>query len=102
MTANMLSMNEGQTQYLPIVPKSAAGLLYEGNVIRIGGDTATAAITVRNLGVHFDHHLDMNSQISHVISACSYHLLNINHISRYLPTTTKERVINALITTRID
>ena len=26
----------------------------------------------------------------------------INHISRYLPTTTKERVINALITSRID
>ena len=50
----------------------------------------------------FDHHLDMNSQISHVISACSYHLRNINHISRYLPTTTKERVINALITSRLD
>ena len=46
--------------------------------------------------------LDMNSQISHVISACSYQLPNINHISRYLPTTTKERVINALITSRID
>ena len=44
----------------------------------------------------------MNSQISHVISACSYHLGNINHISRYLPTTTKERVINALITSRLD
>ena len=44
----------------------------------------------------------MNSQISHVISACSYHLRNINHISRYLPTTTKERVINALITSRLD
>ena len=44
----------------------------------------------------------MNSQTSHVISSCSYHLRNINHISRYLPTTTKERVINALITSRLD
>ena len=44
----------------------------------------------------------MNSHTSHVISACSYHLRNINHISRYLPPTTKERVINALITSRID
>ena len=46
--------------------------------------------------------MDMNSHISHGISACSYHLRNINHISRYIPTTTKERVINALITSRID
>ena len=102
MTANLLSMNDSKTQYLPIVPKSAAWLLDEVNVIRIGDDTVTAATAVRNLGVYFDHHLDMSSQISHVISACSYHLRNINHISRYLPTTTKERVINALITPRLD
>ena len=102
MTANLLSMNDSKTQYLHIVPKSAAWLLDEVNVIRIGDDTVTAATTVRNLGLHFVHHLDMNSQISHVISACSYHLRNINHISQYLPTTTKEHVINALITSRID
>ena len=96
MTAHLLSMNDSNTQYLPIVPKSAAWLLYEVNVIRIGDDTATDATTVRNLGVYLDHHLDMNSQISHVISACSYHLRNINHISRYLPTTTMERVLNAM------
>ena len=102
MTANLLSMNDSKTQYLPIVPKSAARLLDGINVIRIGDNTVTAATTVRNLGVHFDRHLDMNSQTSHVISACSYHLRNINHISRYLPTTTKERVINALITSRLD
>ena len=102
MTANLLSMNDSKTQYLPIVPKSAARLLDGINVIRIGDNTVTAATTVRNLGVHFDLHLDMNSQTSHVISACSYHLRNINHISRYLPTTTKERVINALITSRLD
>ena len=102
MTANMLSMNDSKTQYQPIVPTYAAWLLDEVNVIRIGDDTVTAATTVCNIGVHFDHHLDMNSQISHVISACSYHLRNINHFSRYLPTTTKERVIDALITSRLD
>ena len=57
---------------------------------------------MRNLGVDFDHDLNKNSQVSHVISASSYHLRNINHISRYLPTTTKERVINAMITSRLD
>ena len=102
MIANLLSMNDSKTQFLAIVPKSAAWLLDEVNVILIGDDIVTAATTVRNLGVHFDRHLDMNSHTSHVISACSYHLRNINHISRYLPTRTKERAINALITSRID
>ena len=63
-------MNDSKTQYLPIVPKSAAWLLDEVNVIRIGDDTVTAATTVRNLGVHSGHHLDMNPHISNVISAC--------------------------------
>ena len=62
MTANLLSINDSKTQYLPIVPKSAARLLDGINVIRIGDNTVTAATTVRNLGVHFDRHLDMNSQ----------------------------------------
>ena len=102
IATNLLSMNDRKTQYLSIVPTSAAWLLYEVNVIRIGDDSVTAVTTVGNLGVHFYHHLDMNSQISHVISACSYNMRNINHINRYLPTTTKEHVINVLITSRID
>ena len=87
MTANLLSMNDSKTQYMPIVPKSAAWLLDEVDVTRIGDDTVTAATTVRNLGVHFDHHLDMNSQISHVISACSYHPRNINVVPELTNTT---------------
>ncbi len=95
MTANLLSMNDSKTQYLPIVPpKSADWLLDEVNVIRIGDDTVTASTTVCNLGVYFDHHLDMNSQISHVISACSYHLRNINHISRYLKFPQQQRNVS--------
>ena len=54
MTANMVSMNDSKTQYLPIVPKYAAWLLDVVNVIRIGDDTVTAATTVGNLGVFFD------------------------------------------------
>ena len=44
MTTNLLSVNDSKTQYLPIVPQSAAWLLDEVNVIRIGDDTVTAAL----------------------------------------------------------
>ena len=75
MTANLLSMNDNKTQYVPIVPKYAAWLLDDVILSRICDDTVTAATTVRNIGVHFDHHLDTNSQISHVISASSSNAL---------------------------
>ena len=100
MSANSLSMNDSNTQYLPIVPKSIACLV-DRVKIRVGEDIVTAATSVRNLGVYFDRHLDMNSHVSHVISACSFHLRNINHISRYLPKAAQERVVNAIITSRI-
>ena len=49
MTANLLSMNDSNTQYLPIVLKSAAWLFDEVNVIRVGDDTVTAATTVHHI-----------------------------------------------------
>ncbi|KAK2190021.1 hypothetical protein NP493_89g05021 [Ridgeia piscesae] len=47
-------------------------------------------------------HLDMKKQVSQTTSAYSFYLRNINHISRLLPRPTKERVVNAIITSRLD
>ena len=40
--------------------------------------------------------------MSQTISVCSFYLRNINHISRFLPRQTKERLVNAIITSRLD
>ncbi|KAK2175519.1 hypothetical protein NP493_721g01022 [Ridgeia piscesae] len=47
-------------------------------------------------------HLDTKKQVSQTISACSFYLRNINQISRFLPRPTKEHVVNAIITSRLD
>ena len=44
----------------------------------------------------------MKKQEPQTISACSFDLRNINHISRFLLRPTKERVVNAIITSRFD
>ncbi|KAK2170452.1 hypothetical protein NP493_1152g00011 [Ridgeia piscesae] len=49
-----------------------------------------------------DRHLDIKKQVSQTISACSFYLRNIKQISRFLPRSTKERVVNATITSRLD
>ena len=88
-------------QYLPIVPKSADAIV-DKSVIRVGTATITASLCVQCLGVCIDRHLDMKKQVSQTISACSFYLRNINQISRFLPRPTKERVVNALVTSRLD
>ena len=93
-------MNDGKTQYLPIMPNADA--IVDKSVIRVGMATITASLCVQCLGVCIDRHLDMKKQLSQTISACSFYLRNINHISRFLPRPTKERVVNAIITSRLD
>ena len=97
MARNSMFMNDGKTQYLPIVPKSADAIVDE-SVIRVGVATITASLCVQCLGVCIDRHLDMKRQMSQTISACSFYLRNINQISRFLPRPTKERVVNYHIT----
>ena len=47
--------------------------------------------------------IDMKKQVSQTISTCSIYLRNINNqISCFLPRPTKERVVNAIITSRLD
>ena len=99
MAWNSMCMNDGKTQYLPIAPKSTAAL---GSVIRVGVSTVTASRCVRNLGVFIDRHLDMKKQMSQTVSARSFYLRHINEISRFLPKPTKERIVNAIITLRLD
>ena len=60
-------MNDGKTQYLPIVSKSADAIMDE-SVIRVGVATITASPCVQCLGVCIDRHLDMKKQVSQTIS----------------------------------
>ena len=62
MTRNSMFMNDGKTQYLPIMPKSADAIV-DKSVIRVGVVTITASHCVQCLGVCIDMHLDMKKQL---------------------------------------
>ena len=83
MTRNSMFTNDGKTQYLPIVPKSADAII-DKKVIRVGVATITASLCVQYLGVCIDRHLNMKTQVLQTISACSFYLRNINQISQRL------------------
>ena len=83
------------------MPKSGDAIV-DKCVIRVGVATITASLCIQCLGVCADRHLDMKKQVSQTISSCSFYLRNISQISRFLPRPTKERVVNAIITSRLD
>ena len=52
-------MNNNKTEYLPVIPKTAAATaLVDGSVLRVGDATSPASRCVCNLGVVIDRHLD--------------------------------------------
>ena len=101
MPANYLQMNDSKSEILPVIPRQRTGLT-NGLRVRVGSDYVTAVRHVKNLGVYLDSHLDMTTQVSRTISTCSFHMRNIAQILRYLTRPTTERVVNALITSRLD
>ena len=56
-------MNDGKTQYLPIVHKSADAIV-DKSVIRVGMASITASLCVQCLGVCIDRHLDMKKRVA--------------------------------------
>ena len=99
MTANYLKVNEDK--FMPAVPRSAAHLM-EGLTISIGEVRVSAVNNVRNLGAYLDCHLDMSHNVAILLKSCYFHMYHIGQIRKFLPKKTIERVVNAMITSRID
>ena len=55
----------------------------------------------RQLGAHLDKHQDTKVQVSRTTSICSLHLRNIGLVHRYLTQPTAERVLNAMVASRL-
>ena len=102
MTTNYLQMNDSKSEILPVILRHKTNInMTEGLRVRVGSDYVTAVLHVNNIGVYLDRHLDMTTQVSRTTSTCSLHMRNIVQIIRYLTRPTTERVVNALITSRL-
>ena len=100
MTAKYLKVNDDKTEFMPVVPRSAAHLL-EGLTKSIGEVRVSVVKNVRNLGVYLDCHLDMSHNVAILLKSCYFHMYHIGQIRKFLPRKTIERVVNAMITSRI-
>ena len=84
MTSNYLKLNDGKTEFMPVVPVSAKHLV-DGLSILVGGARVVAVGKVRNLGVHLDMHMTMAANCSMIIRCCYHHLRHISQIKKSSP-----------------
>ena len=71
------------------------GILYDGQCIRFSSE-------VKNVGVWIDQNLTMDVHINKIVSHCYKILRDINRIKKYLNRTLLERLVHAVITSRLD
>ena len=97
----MLKLNNDKTEFF-IATSPHNKQFIPPVTLQVGSDIIHPSETVRNLGVIFDTHMTMTSQISALCGSLNLHLRNITRIRRYLNFETCNHIIRSLLLSRID
>lgn len=101
MESNMLKLNATKTEFLVISTKYHLDRLRETE-LKFGEDIIQPSAKARNIGVTFDPTLSMVQHINTMSSCLNYHLRNIARIRKLITRSAAEKVVHALISSRLD
>ena len=96
-----MKINPDKTEIMLLRPSSlnneviVNGIFIEGQCIRFSDE-------VKNVGVWLDKNLTMNKHVNNIVSHCYKILRNISRIKKYLQQTHIERLVHAVVTSRLD
>ena len=99
--ANYLIINDGKTYFIPFLPKRYNHIV-DKSTICIGDDIIHAALSVTDLGVVLDRHLNMSHHVLNMVQTSTYKLRLINVIRNKLTVAVAEHVINVMATGKLD
>ena len=100
MVWNKLKINDDKTEFLILYSsykEFTTDLEFE-----IGQTKIKPSKTCRNLGVMFDSHMKMESQIQSIRKTVNFHLRSINSVRNSLTNEATVLLVHALITWRLD
>ena len=98
MKDNHLKLNANKTIFLPISckPRQFQPLtLNEKTVI-------PPSTEARNLGVIMTSDMSLDKQVSYIRKSCYYHLKNLAHLKKLIPSTMLHTLTHAYVTSRFD
>ena len=101
MVNNKLKLNDDKTEVMFISSR------YYHNFIKLENFTIDnvviePATSVRNIGVIFDNIMSMGEQVTAICKSTHYHLRNIGRIRKSISYDACEKLIHALVTSRLD
>ena len=100
MSSHKLKMNDSKTEVLVIHPK--CNLNSRSPPLTISDIKIRPATSVRNLGVIFDAQCKLENHINNICSSAHLKLYSIGKIRRFLTSSAAERLVHALITSKLD
>lgn len=101
MVNNKLKLNDDKTEVMFISSR------YYQNFIKLDNFTIDDVIiqpasSVRNIGIIFDNIMSMGEQVTSICKSTHYHLRNIGRIRKCITFEACEKLIHALVTSRLD
>ncbi len=100
MINNFLLLNSDKKDIPLIGPNNSTQNLVDYN-LHLDRCTVTSS-TVKNLGVILDSNLSFQNHMSHVTKTAFFHLRNIAKLRKMLPASDAEKLVHALMTSRLD
>ena len=102
MTLNRLQLNDGKTEAMLVMSKTAStsGLIPQS--MRIGDTDVDFSDLVKNLGVTLDSSLSMLQQVTKTCTAAYIELRPISSICQYLTVDATKTLISAFVLSRLD
>ena len=102
MIINNLKINDDKTEFLQITSPFLRNNLPLNAKLQIGQHTIPTSASCKSLGVMFDCHLNMITQINSISRSCYFHLRNINAIRQLIPDYAAAQLVHSLVTSRLD
>ena len=102
LAPNHLKGNDDKTEFSIIASKNNIRKLQPLPNLLIGNAIIQPSAVVRNLGAQFDDSMTMTQQISNIVKSMYFQIHRLSKIRRHLDDATCARVLNALVTSRLD
>ena len=100
MIHNKLKINDDKTEFL--ILHSAYIDLTHNLEFQVGQEKINPSNSCRNLGVMFDSHMKMESQVQSVCRSVNFHLRSIRSVRNSLTDEATAQLVHSLITSRLD
>ena len=102
MTNNKLQLNDDKTEAILISTRQKLSQLPPSLSLQLCNTSIPISDSAKNLGVHLDSTLSMQSFVTQTAKSCYYHLRRISLIRKHLSTEATTKLVICFIMSRID